>query len=70
MFVSSTPPSAPDHSGRLTFTPPAAFTETAASIRRAFDELRAAEDELERQLSDIRAQIDACAGPGRRQKAS
>jgi hypothetical protein len=55
---------------RLAFTPPPAFTETAASIRRAFDELRAAEDALERQLTDIRAQIDACAGPRRQQKGS
>jgi len=62
--------SARDASARLTYTPPPAFTETAASIRRAFDELRAAEDALERQLSDIRAQIDACAGPQRRPKAS
>lgn len=50
------------------FDPPAAclpfrsqrtFAETAASMRRAFDELRAAEDALERQLADIRAHMDA-----------
>ncbi len=42
------------------FRPQRSFAETAASMRRAFDELRAAEDALERQLVDIRAQIDAC----------
>lgn len=70
MSTSSMNASARDASVRLAFTPPPAFAETAASIRRAFDELRAAEDALERQLTDIRAQIDACAQPRRRPKAS
>jgi hypothetical protein len=39
------------------------FAETAASMQRAFDELRAAEDALERQLAEIRAHIDACGLP-------
>jgi hypothetical protein len=47
----------------LPFRTQRSFAETAASIRRAFDELRAAEDALERQLADIRAHIDACGLP-------
>ena len=47
----------------LQFRPQRSFAETAASMRRAFDELRAAEDALERQLADIRAHIDACGLP-------
>lgn len=39
------------------------FAETADSMRRAFEDLRAAEDAIERQLADIRAQIDACRLP-------
>lgn len=61
MALSTTPGAGPAAPTRLTYTPPAAFAETAASMRRAFDELRAAEHELERQLSDLRAQIDSCA---------
>jgi hypothetical protein len=44
----------------LPFPQQRTFAETAASMRRAFDELRAAEEALERQLADIRAHIDAC----------
>ncbi len=47
----------------LPFRTQRTFAETAASMRRAFDELRAAEDALERQLVDIRAHIDACGLP-------
>ncbi|MDP2355794.1 MAG: hypothetical protein Q8M31_06995 [Beijerinckiaceae bacterium] len=47
----------------LPFRSQRSFAETAASMRRAFDELRAAEDALERQLADIRAHIDACGLP-------
>lgn len=43
--------------------PQRGFAETAASMRRAFEDLRAAEDALERQLAEIRAHIDACALP-------
>ncbi len=47
----------------LQFRPQRTFAETAASMRRAFDELRAAEDALERQLAEIRAHMDACGLP-------
>ncbi len=47
----------------LPFRSQRSFAETAASMRRAFDELRAAEDALERQLADIRAHMDACGLP-------
>jgi hypothetical protein len=47
----------------LPFRTQRSFAETAASMRRAFEELRAAEDALERQLADIRAHIDACGLP-------
>lgn len=54
----------------LPFRPQRTFAETAASMRRAFEDLRAAEDAIERQLADIRAHIDACglphAAPGTR----
>ncbi|MBX9760067.1 MAG: hypothetical protein K2Y29_14915 [Beijerinckiaceae bacterium] len=49
--------------GVLQFRPQRTFAETAASMRRAFDELRAAEDALERQLAEIRAHMDACGLP-------
>lgn len=47
----------------LPFRSQRSFAETAASMRQAFDELRAAEDALERQLADIRAHMDACGLP-------
>ena len=43
----------------LPFRSARTFAETAASMRRAFDELRAAEEAIERHLADIRAHIDA-----------
>jgi len=36
------------------------FEETAASMRRAFEDLRAAEDAIERQLAEIRVHIGVC----------
>lgn len=43
----------------LPFRSTRTFAETAASMRRAFEDLRAAEEALERHLTDIRAHIDA-----------
>jgi len=54
---------------RPNFAQRRSFAETAASMRRAFDELRAAEDALEQQIADIHAQMQACGMSNRASKA-